>query len=105
MWHLPLLTSNTARKVPRTYWYLLSSTSSGYLIGETRRNRCIPPAAPDELAHRLDERYTDPRHVLALTLVVLLALQARTAIASISLYHRMVMSQHEVRQATRRGSV
>src|SRR5262245_38859061 len=28
MGHLPLLTSNTARKVPRTYWYLLNIGSA-----------------------------------------------------------------------------
>jgi hypothetical protein len=82
-----------------------SSTSSAHLIGEARPTVASHLQAPDELAHRLDERYTDPRQVLALTLVVLLALETRTAIASISLYHRMVLRQHDARQATRRRSV
>src|SRR6266498_2141728 len=30
MGHLSLLTSNTARKVPRTYWYLLSLRTAAY---------------------------------------------------------------------------
>jgi hypothetical protein len=43
-----------------------------------------PCAALDELAHRLDERYTDPRHKFSLTLVVLLALETRTVTAGMS---------------------
>src|SRR4051794_7476822 len=38
MWHLPLRTNNTARKVPRTYWYLLRR---GFACGSN-----VPPYSP-----------------------------------------------------------
>src|SRR6266498_579702 len=45
MGHLSLLTSNTARKVPRTYWYLLSTAFRKSLSGSRlKRATCIGPA-------------------------------------------------------------
>src|SRR6266511_3754650 len=46
MGHLSLLTSNTARKVPRTYWYLLS-TLSARAIGH--RQATIEISVPNNL--------------------------------------------------------